>query len=389
MRRRTVALVRQFPWFCPRGVIRSAEKWIEKRKGLLWWYRKIRGDHFLFCYPAAKAICPIPANLPKLALKAFREIVCLEQPKTSLFYLKNVTIFSDDGTVLTRCNKVFDEFSHYWSHSSVGQRLFRKPFYSLDLNPIHVEQTIALLATPECRNYYHWLFDLLPRLHLLESVRPNIELYAVPLGLLPWQIETLHFLGIKQNQLLLLQPGRRVICRAIFIASLPGSEGCSPPWALDFLREKFLLDGNAVILSHSKRLYVKRGASSGRPVVNEEALIKRLAKLGFDAVDPGSLSFRQQVSLFRTADFVVAAHGAALSNLVFSESGTKVLELFSQDYLRPDCYYTLSHLRGLDYRCWVDATPPGYSNPWGSIVPNPDEIEQIINNWDEKTHMHS
>ncbi len=389
LRRRLVAVARQFPWYCPRGIIRDGEQWLQRREKLLCWYRRIRGDNFLLLYPAVIANFPPPADLPDPAIKAFRQISRLEQPKAGLFYLKNITLFSDNGTVLTGDNLVFDEFSHYWNHLSIGQFLFRKPFQCLDIDPVFVEETVAVLATPECHNYYHWLFDLLPRLHLLESVHQNIQRYAVPQGILPWQLETLQLLGIEEHQLLYLSRGRRVLCGATFVTSLPGSEGCSPPWALKFLRDKFLLTGKTITGLSAKRLYLRRGASSGRPVVNEEALIKRLSMLGFDAVDPGALSFRQQVALFRGANFVVAPHGAALSNLVFSESGTKVLELFSQEYLRPDCYYTLSHLLRLDYRCWVAATPPDGKEPWGAIEPSPDEIEQIINYWDDSKPQRS
>jgi hypothetical protein len=41
------------------------------------------------------------------------------------------------------------------------------------------------------------------------------------------------------------------------------------------------------------------------------------------------------VRLFATAGVIVSAHGAGLANLVFSTSPS-VIELFAQDWIRPD-----------------------------------------------------
>ncbi len=57
--------------------------------------------------------------------------------------------------------------------------------------------------------------------------------------------------------------------------------------------------------------------------------------MGFQAIDPANYSYEQQIRLFRQAEFIVAPHGAALTNLLYSSAGVKVIELFA------DCYINL------------------------------------------------
>lgn len=61
-----------------------------------------------------------------------------------------------------------------------------------------------------------------------------------------------------------------------------------------------------------------------------------------------SLSVAEQVSLMVGAKAVVAAHGAGLTNLVFCQPHTKVIEIFSPQYV-PSCYWSLSDRLDLNY----------------------------------------
>jgi len=62
----------------------------------------------------------------------------------------------------------------------------------------------------------------------------------------------------------------------------------------------------------------------------------------------------------------VAAHGASLSNLIFSRENTAVIELFSPDYFRTDCYYTLSSILKLNYWYIAGEKPDGAA--WGDMI---------------------
>ena len=107
-----------------------------------------------------------------------------------------------------------------------------------------------------------------------------------------------------------------------------------------------------------RKIYVSRGKAARRRVVNEESILPILKKNGYEAVNMEDYDLRGQACLFASAHAIVSAHGAALTNLIYCEQGTQVLELFSH-HKRP-FYYALSCQVGLQYRpllCEYGATP--------------------------------
>jgi capsular polysaccharide biosynthesis protein len=86
-------------------------------------------------------------------------------------------------------------------------------------------------------------------------------------------------------------------------------------------------------------------------VVNEDALVPALGRLGFSVVRAEELTFGEQVARFAEAEVVVGAHGAGLTNVVFSPEAT-LIELFEASYTNP-CYEALSAACGHRYQAVV------------------------------------
>src|SRR5690606_26650629 len=78
-----------------------------------------------------------------------------------------------------------------------------------------------------------------------------------------------------------------------------------------------------------------RANSSSRRVANEEQVLEVLRPLGFEVTTLEGLSVAQQILLFHRAEAVVAPHGAALSNLVFCQPETRVLEFVAPGWIYP------------------------------------------------------
>ena len=110
------------------------------------------------------------------------------------------------------------------------------------------------------------------------------------------------------------------------------------------------------------RLYIDRRGTRLRRLGNEDELAAALARMGFVAVRPETMSFADQVRLFRGADMIVAPHGAALTNLGFCRPGTQVIELLMDAY----CNWCFRHLAGLmrlRYDCVLGRARP----PWREL----------------------
>jgi tetratricopeptide (TPR) repeat protein len=99
-------------------------------------------------------------------------------------------------------------------------------------------------------------------------------------------------------------------------------------WAVEFLRRTLApkRQGKAC------RLYVSRNDASVRRVLNEAEVVALLSRYDFEVIVPGRLPFEEQVAAFARASHVVGPHGAGMTNIVVSQPGTHVLEIFHPLY---------------------------------------------------------
>jgi hypothetical protein len=91
---------------------------------------------------------------------------------------------------------------------------------------------------------------------------------------------------------------------------------------LNKLNKEFKLDE-----LNTKKIYITRQNERARRISNEKELIIFLKTLNFEIIDPGTLSFNDQIRFFRSADIIISPHGAALSNIVWCNQNTKIIEL--------------------------------------------------------------
>jgi len=196
-------------------------------------------------------------------------------------------------------------------------------------------------------NLFHWLFDALPRLHLLQlsGLRDQPDLFAVPWLKFPFQRQSLSLLGLSDDRFIESRSVPHVKAKKILATDHPrGNTSLVPAWICKFLRQTFLalLPPPPV---KTRRIYLSRNDSlSSRRIVNEPDLVRRLSHEGFTSVTATDFSFAEQASLFHNAEIIVSPHGAGLSNLVFCRPGTRVIEIFSSAWWLPMFEAISSHL---------------------------------------------
>lgn len=97
-----------------------------------------------------------------------------------------------------------------------------------------------------------------------------------------------------------------------------------------------------------RRIFVERSPASVRQLVNGERIASLLrAEFGFEAIDPGRHTVEEQQHLFADAAVVVGAHGAGLTNAVFSGNLQLLGEFYAGD-LQP-FYPVLAEAVGASY----------------------------------------
>ena len=187
-------------------------------------------------------------------------------------------------------------------------------------------------------NYWHWMFDVLPRLKILEN---KINLQEIDYFLFPslkkkFQIETLNYLNIPDKKRISSISYRHIQTDTAIAVDHPYvfENNASieiqnlPMWILEYLRNKFVKKKN--LRKFSSKFYIDRKDSNHshiRKIINEDEVKEYLVNKGFSIISLGELDFEDQVNLFNNAEQIVGLHGAGFANLTFCNSKTLALEL--------------------------------------------------------------
>jgi len=273
--------------------------------------------------------------------------------------------------VLNGDNEVFDEFSPGVGEPSCMFSRFANHFTTWSSQINKIEEPAAVLAAPGYDSYYHWLLQILPRIHLLQSVQPLLEHYIIPKNAGEKFVASLKTLGIDEKHLYPIGHGEKVQCSQLFVPSIPSNEGAIPHWVIDFLRRQFLDESYAP--ERKKKLYVVRG-NRRRRVLNEDLVVSAVSKLGFEPVAGENLSVSQQARIFSEASMIIGAHGAGLTNIVFAE-GAKVVEIFRPSVMPLNCYFPLSVVSNNKYWGMISE---GDESDCGDVIINIDQLIRTI-----------
>jgi hypothetical protein len=193
--------------------------------------------------------------------------------------------------------------------------------------PRQVGGTLAYLSNTTPANYYHWLALCLPLIGVYRTrlgVEPDF--YYVGRPLTPWHLETLARAGIAAEQVL-----TDAVTADRLVADIPSRDGAVDSAMLAFTRALF----PAAAVTPFRRLFVGRGDAGHRRLLNERDCAELAARHGFDYVTLSGRSVAEQVRLFAEARYIVAPHGAALSNLLFTTPEAHLLELMPGDPFIP------------------------------------------------------
>lgn len=254
--------------------------------------------------------------------------------------------------------------------------------------PEKIEGKVALLSGLAGHVYYHWMFDVIPRLELIRL--SGIELETIDWFVVnslskPFQRETLQILGIPEAKIIESDRHSHIEATELIVPSFPGYMDWVPEGTMEFLRQTFIPKINLAQPSRGQKIYVSRVKSKNRQLVNEAEVSELLHREGFKSIFLEEMSVLEQVAAFVNAEVIVASHGSGLTNLVFCSPDTKVIELFSPNYLRTD-YWMISqqlklehyYLIGKSFNC-PSLRSLMYQNPLTEdILVNVDSLNQIL-----------
>ena len=190
-------------------------------------------------------------------------------------------------------------------------------------------------------NYFHWMFDILPRLIILEKFYNlnDINFFYCP-QIKPWQLSTLSIFNIGNDKLINSNLHRHIQADKILAVSHPWySKGLIlneaknlPSWIINEIAFKFEKYGKK--FECNDKIFIDRRESKYNhcQIINDEEIKTYLKRKGFAVYKVGELNFFEQIYLFQNAKIVIGAHGAAFTNLIFCKENTKVLDIIPENH---------------------------------------------------------
>lgn len=208
-------------------------------------------------------------------------------------------------------------------------------------------------------NYFHWMFDVVPRLLALRAAGVDFDYVYASRGR-RFQEQTLQILGIDPESVIDASEVPFVRAERLVVPSYPHAWRGIPAWAPRLLRKA---------LGHpaeypNRKFYVSRRDAGRRRILGEEILEGALLEAGFEVVVPSALSVGEQAQTFGEARVVVGPHGAGLSNVVFCPEEAALIEIMPPAYEFP-MYREIATLGQLRYVQVVGEGPTGSEgDPW-------------------------
>jgi hypothetical protein len=214
----------------------------------------------------------------------------------------------------------------------------------------YLDGTFAVFFNGNLHNYYHWVAEGLLALDvLIHTIGDGLDLKIV----LPKTMDinaafdhraSLAALGFDRWPIVEAPPPIARLGEAVWVESGDFMEGVPAAQVLRFQqRIASLYAGRRG--PRNRRLLVKR-LGQARAIGNLAEVESFLHPLGFETVQLEGTSIEEQVTMFQRAEFVVGAHGAGLTNLLFCEPGTKIIEFMPTVEMRP-FFWLISEKLGL------------------------------------------
>jgi len=230
--------------------------------------------------------------------------------------------------------------------SEIGQQIRRGEVHR---NPGNALPIFHIFKDVYC-NYGHMLVEVLPKLLHIQAL--GIQRFAL---LFPWS--SLMFLpavqfaatahGLAFEHVVCFNNQIVRVDEALWIGPVAQHDRRKSQTLRDLAR---ILGAAAPASAFPRRLYITRPPGAIRPIANQVQLEHLARAQGYHVVEPSTLSFPEQVSLFHGADHVLGPMGAALASTVFMRPGARV-SMFTNRRVDP-FFYDIARLIGLQFD-WI------------------------------------
>jgi capsular polysaccharide biosynthesis protein len=206
-------------------------------------------------------------------------------------------------------------------------------------------EDVCILANFFSRNFFHWITEELPKVHMLE--RSGFRGSYVVSGLPAFATQFLALLGVSNDRMITELAGPTRFRSAVYVSAVTALGLGRRPELFFSLRDS-VLDSVALPRSPRRRLWLDRrtGVNNvGRELLNPDEVYPLLDRFGFEVIDIAEFPVAEQIAIARDAEALSGPHGAGFVHTMFMAPESAVIECFSPLFINPGVFDVCRLLR--------------------------------------------
>ncbi len=244
-------------------------------------------------------------------------------------------------TIATKSNEILWDVT-WWPGFDKGTNPYAYKF--LPSKTSHLSGKIGILTWNDTdKNYHHRITTIVPKYYIMKQSGLSIDKYIADINL-PFHKEWREALGVSESMIIPSDPTVSYQCDELICTNATTISWFIQPRVKEYLCSLFL--PTKTTTKPTRKIYVKRITS--RKVVNEQEFEELMTAYGFEIHVMEGMSIRQQAALFHESNFIISTHGAGLTNMVFCQKWTKIIEIFHPQTIFGH-YYAMAWTLGLPY----------------------------------------
>jgi len=275
---------------------------------------------------------PLPVNMSPAESSLYIPYTDYRFPLQKIKLLKNVLItFSgfcvNRNGLIRECHHDYSvQLESYLAEASIYyNQVVDDPQCLITLD----DDTTYLAIHHPWFNYYHWICESIFRLWLVRRKLNSLTL------VLPEYYKNSDFITgslkpFNLKNILFIPYGKSLLVRNL---CLPQIKPTCDAYNSNHIRRVRTFYRNYVANIreyHSEkmeRLYISRKLAKRRKALNESEMLDILYKYDFSIFYPEKHAFLEQVAIFSNIRYLIGEHGSGLTNMLFMDKNTSVLEL--------------------------------------------------------------
>jgi hypothetical protein len=267
-------------------------------------------------------------------------LAAVSAPRVCLF--DDAGVISPDGIVYCRRSRqAVAETVRQWTAPAAEHLIFSAPGYP---SAVKLPGRTLSLLTLSGEGFYHLLLEAVPRLHLARPWLESFDRVLVNGTAGGFHERWWRHACLDPAKLVWMSGLCHVACEQLVFVEYPMADQRPGVWLVSAIRESLLT--TVPLLRPGRKLWISRTDAKVRQFAWENELLAQLP--GVERVELSRLSPPEQIALAREASAILGPHGAGLGHIVFSQPGTKLVELFPSAHRQP-IYHRLTALAGGRY----------------------------------------